>query len=505
MFKKLVIALILILLIVGGLAYYRYPGMASLAATWLQASASSIIAAVSATGTLPAPDAVVTATSTPTREKHTPTATRVTASPPTATATNTATPTPQIEATPSAPSLRSTPPDQATADYLDALATADAFIKGMATPTPPPARTVTPNIPAAASTLTPTPPSMMLVIVTQTPTPKNAITAAAHAATATAVATAIGTYTPVPWNWVAPIVIIPEPPIPLPANAATAAFQVAEATALAFVNGTPTPWPFNVWTATPTPFMRPVVGEVATPWLPPPPTPTPLPIPRQLVGKIVFLSNRSGGPQPLAEPLAYVIDPDGGNLAVLTDYTFYNTALVRDTYSADQQYRAFAKESSGVPAIFYFDYHDNLVRPITFFGFDTGGAWEPAWSPMQEQIAFVSDVTQHEEIWVANRDGSGTRQVTQVDEAENARESGKDGFVPEANGHPSWSPDGSQIVFWSTRTGRQQIWVMNADGSNAHLLSPSQFDDWDPIWVKYTDPAREAVLSPGELLPNVVN
>jgi hypothetical protein len=422
-----------------------------------------------------------------------------------ASAVNASAPAPQIEGTSFTVTLRPTPANQATADYLDVLATADAFIKGMATPTPPTSRTATPIMPAATSTPTPSPTSIMLVIVTETPTPKNIITVAAQAATTTAVATAIGTYTPMPWNWIVPVVVTPEPATAVPANAATATFQAAAATASAFVYGTPTPVAANVWTATPTPFMRPVIGEVATPWMPPSPTPTPLPIPRELVGKIIFLSNRSGGPQPLSEPLVYVIDPDGSNLAVLADYTFYNTALARDTYSSDQRYRALVKESNGIPAIFYFDYHDNVMKSITFFEFDAGGAWEAVWSPTQEQIAFVSDVSQHEEIWIANRDGSGLRQLTETDEADSASESGKDGFVPEANGHPSWSPDGSKIVFWSTRTGDQQIWVMNADGSNAYILSPSRYDDWNPIWVKHTDPAREPVFGIGELLPNVVD
>jgi len=338
------------------------------------------------------------------------------------------------------------------------------------------------------------------VIVTETPTPLNIITVAAEAARATAVATAIGTYTPMPFNWVVPIVITPEPATAVPGNAATAAFQVAEATAAAFVYGTPTPAPINLWTATPTPFMLPVIGEVATPWLPPSPTPTSLPIPQGLVGKILFLSNRSGGPLPLPEPLVYAIDPDGSNLAVLNDDTLYRAALAREPYSADQRYRTFAqevarfygrlKEREMALAIFYDDYHYKVTEQVTFFG--TGDAWDPVWSKASDQIAFVSNVNRHAEIWISNRDGSGQQQLTQTDEAVFAREPGKNTFIfeDEENSHPSWSPDGSKIVFGSTRSGQRQIWVMNADGSNAYSLSTTSHEDWDPVWIKYTDPAR---------------
>jgi hypothetical protein len=345
------------------------------------------------------------------------------------------------------------------------------------------------------------------VIVTETPTPQNIITVAALAAKATAVATAIGTYTPMPLNWVVPIVITPEPATVVPANAETATFQVAEATAAAFVNGTSTPTPINVWTATPTPFMRPVVGAVATPWVAPPPTPTLPPIPRELIGKILFLSNRSGGPLPLPEPLVYVVDPDGKNLAVLNDDTFYRLALARDIYSADQQYKTFAKyvaRSLGpkagfeqVLALFIFDFQYSADAQISSFG--TGEAWDPVWSPAQGQIAFVSDESGHAEIWVTNRDGSGQRQLTQTNEASFAREIGKNSFIPDdENGHPSWSPDGSKIVFWSNPNQHREIWIMNADGSNAYSLSTTSHDDWDPIWIKYTDPPREPVPGLGE-------
>jgi TolB protein len=38
---------------------------------------------------------------------------------------------------------------------------------------------------------------------------------------------------------------------------------------------------------------------------------------------------------------------------------------------------------------------------------------------------------------------------------------------------PAWSPDGSHLAFVTDRTGRWEIWVMNADGSNQQPLFPA--------------------------------
>jgi TolB protein len=134
-----------------------------------------------------------------------------------------------------------------------------------------------------------------------------------------------------------------------------------------------------------------------------------------------------------------------------------------------------------VPALFFFDFYYKVEEQITQFGADDGHqpiAYEPAWSPAAEQIAFVSNQSANDEVWVINHDGSGARQLTwdQHDWWDKS---------------PSWSPDGSKIVFWSNRTGNRQIWVMDADGNNLHSLSRTGFNDWDPVWIKYSDPPRD--------------
>ncbi len=48
---------------------------------------------------------------------------------------------------------------------------------------------------------------------------------------------------------------------------------------------------------------------------------------------------------------------------------------------------------------------------------------------------------------------------------------------------PSWSPDGSRIVFESWRDGVRAVYVMNADGSGQHRLSADAgASEYDPRW-----------------------
>ena len=71
------------------------------------------------------------------------------------------------------------------------------------------------------------------------------------------------------------------------------------------------------------------------------------------------------------------------------------------------------------------------------------------------------------EIYVMNVDGSGQTNLTAM--------AGTDG-------RPSWSRNGTQIVFMSMRDGNMEIYIMNSDGSSpARLTNNTVVDDFPSI------------------------
>jgi len=103
----------------------------------------------------------------------------------------------------------------------------------------------------------------------------------------------------------------------------------------------------------------------------------------------------------------------------------------------------------------------------------TGSQWNtyngnPAWSPDGTQIAFDSDRSGNQEIWVMPAEGGEAIQLTHTE--------------PGYSMYPSWSPDADRIAFCSSRTGNTEIWVMSATGENLTQLTFDPTSDITPAW-----------------------
>jgi len=117
--------------------------------------------------------------------------------------------------------------------------------------------------------------------------------------------------------------------------------------------------------------------------------------------------------------------------------------------SPDGRKIAFESDRSGSNEVWICDRDGTNAVQLTRFGATTG---TPRWSPDGRSIAFDSDTEGQFDIYVLEVAGGLPRRLT-----------------PEASvdAVPSWSGDGRWIYFGSNRTGGFQVWKVPADGGPA--------------------------------------
>ena len=168
-------------------------------------------------------------------------------------------------------------------------------------------------------------------------------------------------------------------------------------------------------------------------------------------GMKLALSSSRGG-----EPEIYVADASGGNLHRMT--TAKGPDVSPSWNRKTNAQIAFVSGRTGLPQIYTMEADGTNQQRMT----DQGYAVSPNWSPNGQFLSLA---------WIRKYGPGepGSSDIYLMDIASKqwvqlTHDGGRNDF-------PSWSPDDRHIVFQSSRSGKEEIWTMLADGTKLQQLT----------------------------------
>ncbi len=137
-------------------------------------------------------------------------------------------------------------------------------------------------------------------------------------------------------------------------------------------------------------------------------------------------------------------------------------------WSPDGTRLVFISDREGQQDVYVLDIASGDLTRLT----DSLWDFQPVWSLDGSQILFVSAESEAYEtgdfdLVIINADGSN-RHVLAEDEV--------------FTGDPTYSPYGGQVAYMSNEEGNWDIYVMDADGSNARRMTDGEGDNMFPAW-----------------------
>ncbi len=184
---------------------------------------------------------------------------------------------------------------------------------------------------------------------------------------------------------------------------------------------------------------------------------------------LYFSSDRNGAVNLWRVPIDQATGKTSGKPEAVTVPSIYATSL---SFSRDGRRLAYlnCRRSSNLFRADFDPARETVIGPPKAITQGLKDALYPSISHDREWIAF-SLYGVNENLAVVKPDGSMLRRITE----------------DEARDHlPRWSPDGRQIAFMSTRSGRFEIWTIRSDGSDARQVTEASppggvsYPAWSP-------------------------
>ena len=160
----------------------------------------------------------------------------------------------------------------------------------------------------------------------------------------------------------------------------------------------------------------------------------------------------------------YIANLDGSGFRAITSSRFIDAEPKVNPKTGAEI--AFSSGRSGTEQIYRMGMDGGDIERLTD---GTGEASNPCWHPDGVHLAFA---------WTRGF-AAGKFNVFVMDVASRNYIQ----LTPDEgrNENPSWAPDGVHLAFMSNRTGREQIWVMLANGTQVHQLT-TQGINKSPVW-----------------------
>jgi LysM repeat protein len=271
-----------------------------------------------------------------------------------------------------------------------------------------------------------------------------------------------------------------EAPPPTVASLADLATQSAQQTAASAPPPSPTPVATVAPTDTPSPtatLTPPRPSE--TPTAPPVETTVP-PEQLQAATDIALTSTAVAGARPFTQTAVAVLQSTQTASAQVTATPPPTVTAAPAPEAAEPFQIVYYTNRNGNDDIYLMTLNGTERRLVSSLANER----EPSCSPDARSVVYASDATGSYQLYLLSLDQAAPVQITS-----------SEGI----NFAPAFSPDGSSIVFVSTRNqGIPTIWMINADGSNPRQITTELGRDTSPSWGP---DGRELLFSSDQLGP----